>query len=235
MAITPATLTRSAGVAAVAAGVIFIGVQLDHPQLTVAGVNTTEWAVRSSLKVLMAALALVGITGMYLHQVKKMGTLGLIGYLLFAVNYLIILGSSFVAASVLPTIATTSPSFVKDALAAASGGHATGNIGLLAPALLLDAFLYLAGGLLFGIALYRTRVLSRWAAALLAVGGAVSAGLSYMPDPWFRLLAFPNGIAMIALGYSLWRITGADDTDLTGGVILPPAAAIPRVAPIGVE
>jgi hypothetical protein len=26
-----------------------------------------------------------------------------------------------------------------------------------------------------------------------------------MPDTFFRLLAFPNGIAMIALGYSLWR------------------------------
>ena len=26
-----------------------------------------------------------------------------------------------------------------------------------------------------------------------------------MPDAFYRLLAFPNGIAMIALGYSLWR------------------------------
>ena len=46
MTITPATLTRSAGVAGVAAGVIFIGVQLNHPQLDVASVHTTEWAVR---------------------------------------------------------------------------------------------------------------------------------------------------------------------------------------------
>ena len=26
-----------------------------------------------------------------------------------------------------------------------------------------------------------------------------------MPDAFYRLLAFPNGIAMIGLGYSLWR------------------------------
>jgi hypothetical protein len=26
-----------------------------------------------------------------------------------------------------------------------------------------------------------------------------------MPDAFYRLLAFPNGIAMIALGISLWR------------------------------
>ena len=207
MTITPATLIRAAGLAAVGAGAIFIGVQLAHPELTVAGVNTTEWVVRSSLKVLMAALALVGITGMYLHQVKKMGVVGLVGYLLFAANYLLIFASSFVAASVLPSIDVSSPSFVKDVLAAASGGHASGDIGLLGTALLLDGALYLAGGLLFGIALYKSGVLPRWAAALLSVSGLASAGLSLLPDPWFRMLAVPNGIAMIALGCSLWLTT----------------------------
>ena len=27
-----------------------------------------------------------------------------------------------------------------------------------------------------------------------------------MPDAFYRFLAFPNGIAMVGLGYSLWRI-----------------------------
>lgn len=221
MTITPSTLTRAAGVAAVAAGAIFIGVQLNHPQLDVSSVSTTEWAVRSSAKVLMAALALVGVTGMYLHQVKKMGVLGLIGYVLFAANYLVIAGTSFLAAYVLPSIAETSPSYVKDVLAAASGGHATGDIGLLGAVLLLEAVLYLAGGLLFGVALYRARVLPRWAAALLAVGGAVSAGLSVLPDPYFRLLAFPNGIAMVALGYSLWLVARSDTSTQPATVDTP--------------
>ncbi len=66
------------------------------------------------------------------------------------------------------------------------------------------ASLYLAGGLLFGIALFRARVLARWATVLLAVGGLVSAALSLMPDAFYRLLAYPNGIAMIGLGVSLW-------------------------------
>ena len=129
MSITPRTLTRTAAVAAMAAGVIFIGVQLDHPKLDVASVHATEWVVRSSLKVLMAALALIGITGMYLYQVKKMGVLGLVGYVLFAANYLVILSTSFIAAYVLPSIADTSPAYVKDVLAVAGGGHASGDIG----------------------------------------------------------------------------------------------------------
>lgn len=207
MSITPATLTRAAAVAAVAAGAVFIGVQLDHPALDAGSVDSTEWVVRSSLKVLMAALALVGITGMYVYQVARAGVVGLVGYVLFAANYLVILCVSFTAAYVLPSVADTSPAYVEDALAAAAGGRAAGDIGLLQTVLLVEGALYLAGGLVFGIALYRARVLPRWASALLAVGGLVSAGLSLLPDPWFRLLAFPNGIAMIALGWSLWRVT----------------------------
>jgi hypothetical protein len=36
--------------------------------------------VRDSLKVLMAVLALVGITGMYLSQIRRNEVLGLVGY-----------------------------------------------------------------------------------------------------------------------------------------------------------
>ena len=79
---------------------------------------------------------------------------------------------------------------------------------------------YLAGGLVFGIALFRARVLARWAAVLLAVSGLVSAALSFMPDAFYRFLAFPNGIAMIALGYSLWRsvrtVTTAEPAPVDG-------------------
>jgi hypothetical protein len=47
---------------------------------------------------------------------------------------------------------------------------------------------------------------------LLAVSGLVSALLTVMPDAFYRLLAFPNAVAMIALGYSLWRVAGPEAT-----------------------
>jgi len=209
MAITTTTLTRTAGIAAATAGLIFIGVQINHPHLDATSVTSTDVVVRDLLKVLMATLALVGITGMYLRQVKRAGVLGLIGYVLLSACYLVILNTSFVAAFVLPAIAGTDPPYVDDVLTAATGGSATGDIGLLAYAIQVQRFAYLAGGLIFGIALYRANVLARWAAALLAVGGIVSAALTLMPDAFYRLLAFPNGIAMIGLGYSLWRTAGA--------------------------
>ena len=102
MTVTPNMLTRSAGLAAVAAGAIFIGVQINHPHLDASSITTTEVVIRDSLKVLLAVLALVGITGMYLHQVKRMGVLGLVGYVLLSAGYLVIMCTAFTAAYVLP-------------------------------------------------------------------------------------------------------------------------------------
>ena len=77
MTITPTTLTRAAGAAAAAAGLLFIGINVGHPHLDVDSITSTEVVVRNSLKVLMAALAVAGITGMYLRQVRETGVLGL--------------------------------------------------------------------------------------------------------------------------------------------------------------
>jgi len=221
MTITHTTLIRSAALAAVAAGLIFIGVQIGHPDSDVAAVTTTEWAVRNSLKVLMAALALAGITGMYLRQVKEIGLLGLLGYLVFGAGYLAIMSVTFVSAYVLPAIAATDPGYVNDVLAAATNGSASGDIGLMQAALDVSGITFLGGGLIFGIALYRARVLARWAAALLAVASVLTVTLAVLPDSFYRLLAFPNSIAMIGLGCSLW-LTTRTRTTLPTGVATPP-------------
>ena len=228
MTVTSTSLVRAAGAAAVAAGLVFIGVQVNHPHLDATSVTTTEVAVRNSLKVLMAVLALVGITGMYLRQVKQSGALGLVGYLLMSTCYLSIMCTSFIGAYVLPSIAGTDPSYVDDVLAAAANRHAVGDIGLLQIVFRVQGIAYLAGGLVFGVALYRARVLARWATALLAVGGLVSAALAVAPDAFYRLLAFPNGIAMIALGCSLWLTARTETTTQ------PTADDTPRLTTAGV-
>jgi hypothetical protein len=205
MTVSPSLLIRAAGAAAVAAGVLFVGVQIGHPPLDLDFITTTEAAVRNTVKVLMATLALAGITGMYLSHVRRNGVLGLVGYLILAAGYLLIMSSTFGLAYVLPQIAGTDPSYVTDVLATASGRADAGDVGVLGTLFQVQSLCYLAGGLVFGVALYRAGVLARWAAALLAVGGMVSALLTVLPDAFYRLIALPNGIALIALGYSLWR------------------------------
>ncbi len=179
MTVTSTSLTRAAGLSAAVAGLIFISVQINHPPMEVASVTTTEWAVRSTAKFVMTALTLAGITGMYLRQVRKVGVLGLVGYLVFSAGYLVMLGVEFMAAFVIPSLADTAP-----------------------------------GCLLFGIALYRARVLARWAAALLAVSTAATVALAFLPESFNRPFAIPTGVALVGLGISLWRDQRRQGTDI---------------------
>jgi hypothetical protein len=205
MTITATGLTKAASAAAAVAGTIYVAVQINHPPLVVASTETTEWVVRSGAKVVFTALALVGITGMYLRQYRRAGVLGLIGYLLFAAGFLTLFSVEVISAAVLPHLAQSEPGYVNDVLATAAGSTPAGDIGGVQTLLNVSALGYLGGGLLFGIALFRTGVLARWAAALLAVGTVGTAALAVLPESFNRPIAVPVGIALIGLGVSLWR------------------------------
>jgi hypothetical protein len=205
MNITATGLIKAAGAAAAVAGAIFIAVQINHPATDTFTTETTQWVARSCAKTVMAALALAGVTGMYLRQYRKAGLLGLIGYLVFAAGYLAMFSVEVIAAAVLPNLVHTQPGFVNDVVVAAAGGTPTGDIGGLQTVFDLAGAGYILGGLIFGIALFRTRILARWAAALLAVSTVGTAALAVLPDSFNRPFAVPEGIALIALGVSLWR------------------------------
>ena len=209
MTITPATLTRTAGLCAVAAGLIFIGVQINHPAMDVSSVTSTEWEVRFTAKLVMCGLALAGITGMYLGQVRQIGVLGLVGYLLLSAFYVLEAGVEFMGGFVLPSLADVAPRYVNDVLAVSTGGSASGDIGLLPTVFALIGVCYIAGGLVFGVALLRTGLLARWAALLLAVSTVSTMALTALPDSFNRPFAVPMGIALVGLGWSLYRESGA--------------------------
>jgi hypothetical protein len=221
MTMTTTSLTRAAGIAAAAAGAIFIAVQINHPAMDSFLTDTNEWVVRSTAKAVMTVLALAGITGMYLRQVRQMRVLGLIGYLLFAAGYLLMLSTEMMAVLFLPALTHSQPGFVNDVVAAAAGGTATGDIGHLQVLFNLTGACYMLGGLVFGIALFRARVLARWAAVLLSVATVATAALAVLPEAFSRPLAVPEGVALIALGVSLWR----DQRNATGAPAAQPAAA----------
>ena len=205
MNVTTTGLTRAAGAAAAAAGAIFIAVQIGHPDFGSFTTETTQWVARSFAKTAMTALALAGITGIYLHQHRKAGLLGLVGYLVFAAGYLAMFSVEVIAAFVLPQLVDTQPGFVNDVVVAAAGGTPHGDIGGLQMLFNLTGACYMLGGLLFGIALFRTGILARWAAVLLSVSTVGTAALAVLPQSFDRPFAVPEGVALIALGVSLWR------------------------------
>ena len=208
MNVTSSGLTRTAGAAAAIAGSIFIAVQVNHPTEAAFETETTEWVVRCSAKGVMSVLALAGITGMYLRQHRQAGLLGLVGYVVFAIGYLTMFAVQVVATSVLPALLDTDRTYVMDVVQAAGGGTRTSDIGAIQVVLNVAGAGYMLGGLLFGIALFRTGMLPRWASALLAVSTIGTAALAVLPDAFNRPFAVPEGIALIGLGVALWRNPG---------------------------
>ncbi len=205
MTVTTTGLTKAAGIAAAAAGAIFIAVQIGHPAFDTYLTDTHEWVIRCSAKAVMTVLALVGVTGIYLHQVRQMRLLGLIGYIVFGLGYLMMFATEVMAVAFLSALTDKAPAFVNDVVVANGGGHPAGDIGHLQTFFDLTGACYLLGGLVFGIALFRARVLARWAAALLAVSTVGTAALAVLPSSFDRPMAVPEGVALIGLGVSLWR------------------------------
>jgi hypothetical protein len=205
MNLTANRLTGISGLCAAAAGAIFIGVQVNHPPADVAHLLTTEMVIRESAKVLMTVLALVGFTGMFLRHRDRFGVLGVAGFSLLAFGFLALFAVECIIGYVLPTVAHFNPGYVQDVLDAAVGGHPSGDIGHMQELLLASGIGYPFGGLLFGIALFRAGILSRWASLLLAYGTISVLALAALPESFNRPFAVPTGVALIGLGISLWR------------------------------
>ena len=205
MQVTAPKIIRWAGLSAIAAGLIFAGIQPIHPPDVLASVNTNLWAILTSLKTLMSIFGLLGIAGLYARQVEETGWLGLAGYLLLTVFYAVQMCYSFAEVFILPLLTTVAPKFVESSLAIASGAVAEMNLGAFASLYAVLTLLYLLGLLLFGIAIFRARILSRWAAVLLAFSGPLALIMvALLPHQLERLAAMPMGIALAWLGYALW-------------------------------
>jgi hypothetical protein len=212
MTITTSTLTRAAGVSAVLSGLLFIVIQPIHPQENVATVTGTAWVVVALMTLAMAVLGLVGLSGIYFRQVRESGLPGLVGYVMFGSFYLVTTAWTFVEVFVLPQIADDAPQFVDDFLGVPAGVSAQGDVGTLPLFFTVVSGLYLVGGLVFGIAVYRARILQRGAAVLLAAGTVLSLTAAVLPHAVGRYAAVPVGMAMVWLGWSLWSEQRASAT-----------------------
>jgi hypothetical protein len=206
MKITPSSLIRWAGLAAISSGILFIIIQTIHPPDILSSVTTARWAIVHYLGVAMALLGLLGMTGLYARQVQAAGWLGLAGYLLLSLFYALTMAFQFAEAFISPVLATEAPKFVHGFLGIPSGHASEINLGALPAIYMLTGIGgYVLGGLLFGIATFRAGILPRWPAGLL-VFAAVSPLLlaSLLPHPLDRILAVPMGLALAWLGYALW-------------------------------
>lgn len=205
MSITTTSLTRGAAIALAAAGVIFILIQPLHPHEDVASITTSTWVVVHILSLSMAVLGLAGITGVYLSQVKRSGILGLLGYLVFSLFFITQAAVNFAEAFILPLSAAGSPKLTEDVASLFVTGYVLQtDVGPLAIVGALGAVLYLGGGILFAVGVLRGRVLPRWTGVLLIVSALASLSAAILPHHLARYAAVPMGIALVALGVTLF-------------------------------
>jgi hypothetical protein len=229
MTITAAKLIQWAGLAAMAAGIIFAAIQPIHPPDVLASVTTGAWAIITPVKTAMCLLFLLGLAGLYGRQADKAGWLGLGGFLLFSLSWALNLAFIFAEAFILPRLATTAPAFVEGFLGIFNGRPTGLDLGALAALYGLTGILYMLGGLLFGIATFRAGILPRWAAGLLAVTAVVTPAAALLPHEFQRLAGMPVGFALAWLGYALWAERRAH-----ASAPLPETGA-PRLSQIGAD
>lgn len=205
MKITATKLIRWSGLSAMAAGIIFAGIQPIHPPDVLASVNTSAFIIITSLKTVMCLFGLFGIAGLYARQVEETGWLGLAGYLLLTIFYAVQICYAFAEPFILPLLTTVAPTFVESVMGMASGAGGPMDLGAFATIYLFVTVLYLLGLLLFGIALFRSRILPRWASVLLAGSGPLAVIMgALLPHQIERLAAMPMGFALAWLGYALF-------------------------------
>ena len=203
MNVTTTGLIRSTGIAAVVAGLMFVVIQPLHPEDVLASVTTDAWAIIHYATLAMLTLFVVGVTGIYAHQVQKLGWLGLGGYVVLVIGLVLTAIGTAIEALVQPLIAGSDPAFVEGMLAMVHGHPIGADLGAIPLLWNAASAGFLGGTLLFGFANFRAGILSRWASAVFAVGlfaMAPVAGLLGTP----RVGAVPIGIGLAWLGYSLW-------------------------------
>jgi hypothetical protein len=154
--------------------------------------------------------------------VEKVGWLGLAGYLLLTIYFAFQICFSFIEPTILPLLTTMAPAFVESTLAMRSGAAGSMNLGVLATVYSLTSILFLFGLLVFGTATFRARILSRGAAALLAVSGPL-AGILFglLPPQLDQFTAIPTGVALVWLGLSLFLERREPTSEPVSGTISP--------------
>jgi hypothetical protein len=174
---------------------------------------------------------LPGIAGIYTRQVEKAGSMGLAGYLLLSLWFVVVTGFTFFETFILPLLASDLPKFAESFLGIFTGSVGETSVGALATLWSLLGVVYILGNLLFGIATFRGGILSRWAAGLLGLGAVLSPAFALLPQSVAPLAAVPVGLGLAWLGHSLWserREPGAQRVPVFGMEPAPARRRIPQ-------
>jgi hypothetical protein len=146
-------------------------------------------ALTSSFGQLAVILALLVLTGMYLWQRSASGILGDIGYIVNFIGLALLIGVDFAGNYILPYL----------------DQNATQELfaGPTRFMFLISAMVFLAGVILFGLAIFRARVFPQLAAGMYMIGFALYSLSPFLPDIIVRIAQVTGAVAVVWFGYVL--------------------------------
>ena len=203
MKLTASNILRLAGLSALLAGTCYVLVGVFHPPNIASSVTTTQWVVVHYLASAMCFFGVLGMAGLYARQVKESGWLGLVGFVLLSLWFVLVMGFTFVEAFILPHVASVAPAFVEGWMGMLVGPASKFDLGVMPTLWTLSGPVYILGGLLFGIGTFRGGILPRWAGILLAAGTLLAPLAAVLPNGSQPKIAIPVGLALAWLGYAL--------------------------------
>ena len=204
MKLTTRNLISWAGISALLAGICYVLVGVFHPANAASSVTTTSWIVVHYLACAMCFFGVLGMAGLYTRQAEKSGWLGLAGFIMLSLWFVLVMGFSFVEAFILPKVASASQAFVVGWMGMLVGPDSQFDLGIMPTLWTLSGPIYILGGLLFGIGTFRAGILPRWAGALLAVGTLMAPLAALLPNASQPKIAIPVGLALAWMGYALF-------------------------------
>jgi hypothetical protein len=203
MKTTAPNLIRLSGLAAIAAGILFVLVGLLHPANVPASITSSVWAPVHVIAFAVSFVGVLGIAGIYARQAEEAGWLGLTGFVLFSLWLVLVAGFVFFEAMVLPLLATEAPAFAGGFLEAFTGSIEGTSFGSLRTLWTVTGILYLLGPLAVGVATIRAGVLPRAAAGLFGFGAVSSLAFALLPHELEPLATVPVGLGLAWMGYAV--------------------------------
>jgi hypothetical protein len=163
-----------------------------------ASIATTQWTISHLLWWIGGLMGTTGLAGLYLRQREEVGVLGFIGSSLAIIGLALIASAMYFEAFIAPSVAARAPELFESFPAA--GGWRGFLAGVLA-----SGALFGVGFLLFGITMFRARIMPRWAIVLAVVGGIPFAVNFLLPRPIAILAVTVHSIGLMGLGFGLWK------------------------------
>ena len=190
-------LIRWGGLAAMLAGTLFLAADLLSLSISPkfpssVSLSSEPYAIQSVLKLIGAALLLLGLSGLHARQAEAARHLGMAGFFAAFSGTALVVGSFWATAFFAPAWASVDP---------AGFDAGEGPPGRLAGAFVVSMATFVIGWVLFGVAAWRARVYPRAAALLLIFGSPLALGT-------LMVVGFPTGVffsaAVAWMGYIRW-------------------------------